>query len=223
MDRRLQTGDGRPNHFSPSSVSPSVTRALARQPSAPDLPSKVSGDVRAADVELARRCQKGEGQAFEELYRRHAGRLYNLVYRMVGSAPEADDLLQEVFLHAHRKLNSFRGDSSLGTWLYRLGMNHCLDYLRSRQAKMGRATDSLDAEGMVEPTARCPVVPVAISRMDLERAIARLPEGCRAAFLLHDVEGFDHREVGRILGVSEGTSKSQVHKARMKLRAMLSA
>ena len=179
--------------------------------------------MRAADVELARRCQHGDGQAFEELYRRHAGRLYNLVYRMVGSAPEADDLLQEVFLHAHRKLSSFRGDSSLGTWLYRLGMNHCLDYLRGRQAKMGRATDSLDAEGMVEPTAPCPVVPVAISRMDLERAIARLPEGCRAAFLLHDVEGFDHREVGRILGVSEGTSKSQVHKARMKLRAMLSA
>jgi RNA polymerase sigma-70 factor (ECF subfamily) len=179
--------------------------------------------VRAADVELARRCEKGDGQAFEELYRRHAGRLYTLVYRMVGSAPEADDLLQEVFLHAHRKLSSFRGDSSLGTWLYRLGMNHCLDYLRGRQAKMGRATDSLDAEGMVEPAAPCPAVPVAISRMDLERAIARLPEGCRAAFLLHDVEGFDHREVGRILGVSEGTSKSQVHKARMKLRAMLSA
>jgi RNA polymerase sigma-70 factor (ECF subfamily) len=179
--------------------------------------------VRAADVELARRCEKGDGQAFEELYRRHSGRLYNLVYRMVGSAPDADDLLQEVFLHAHRKLSSFRGDSSLGTWLYRLGINHCLDYLRGRQARMGRATESLDAEGMVEPSAPNPVVPAAISRMDLERAIARLPEGCRAAFLLHDVEGFDHREVGRILGVSEGTSKSQVHKARMKLRALLSA
>ena len=179
--------------------------------------------MRAADVELARRCENGDGQAFEELYRRHAGRLYNLVYRMAGSAPEADDLLQEVFLHVHRKLSSFRGDSSLGTWLYRLAMNHCLDYLRGREAKMGRATDSLDAEGMVEPTAPGPVVPAPISRMDLERAIARLPEGCRAAFLLHDVEGFDHREVGRILGVSEGTSKSQVHKARMRLRAMLSA
>jgi RNA polymerase sigma-70 factor, ECF subfamily len=178
--------------------------------------------VKAADLELARRCQKGDGQAFEELYRRHSGRLYNLVYRMVGSVHEADDLLQEVFLHVHRKLGSFRGDSSLATWLYRLGMNHCLDYLRGRQAKMGRATDSLDAEGMAEPVAPDPVVPVAISRMDLERAIARLPEGCRAAFLLHDVEGFDHREVARILGVSEGTSKSQVHKARMRLRWLLS-
>jgi RNA polymerase sigma-70 factor (ECF subfamily) len=179
--------------------------------------------VRTADLELARRCQSGDATAFEELYRQHAGRLYNLVFRMSGSAQEADDLLQEVFLHAHRKLGSFRGDSSLGTWLYRLGMNHCLDYLRGRQSRMGRATDSLEDEGMPEPVAPAPVVPTAISRMDLERAIAQLPAGCRAAFLLHDVEGFDHREVAAILGVSEGTSKSQVHKARMKLRAMLSA
>jgi RNA polymerase sigma-70 factor (ECF subfamily) len=179
--------------------------------------------VRAADLELSRRCQEGDAEAFEELYRQHAGRLYNLVYRMLGSAQETDDLLQEVFLHAHRKLTSFRGDSTLATWLYRLGMNHCLDYLRSRQVKMGRATESLDAEGAAEPIAPGPLVPTAISRMDLERAIGKLPEGCRAAFLLHDVEGFEHREVARILGVSEGTSKSQVHKARMKLRAMLSA
>jgi RNA polymerase sigma-70 factor (ECF subfamily) len=179
--------------------------------------------VRRADLELARRCQKGDAGAFEQLYRDHSGRLYSLVFRMAGSAQEADDLLQEVFLQAYRKLGSFRGDSTLGTWLYRLGMNHCLDYLRGRQAKMGRATDSLDEEGVAEPAAPSPAVPTAISRMDLERAISRLPEGCRAAFLLHDVEGFEHREVASILGVSEGTSKSQVHKARMKLRAMLSA
>jgi len=178
--------------------------------------------VRTADLELARRCQKGDAAAFEELYRQHAGRLYNLAFRMAGSAQEADDLLQDVFLHAHCKLGSFRGDSSLGTWLYRLAMNHCLDYLRGRQVKMGRATDSLDADGVDEPAAPAPAVPAAISRMDLERAIGRLPEGCRAAFLLHDVEGFEHHEVARILGVSQGTSKSQVHKARMKLRAMLS-
>jgi RNA polymerase sigma-70 factor (ECF subfamily) len=179
--------------------------------------------VRIADLELARRCQKGDAAAFEELYRQHSGRLYNLVFRMTGSAQEADDLLQDVFLHAHRKLASFRGDSSLGTWLYRLGMNHCLDYLRGRQARMGRVTDSLDEDGAAEPVAPGPVIPAAISRMDLERAIGRLPEGCRAAFLLHDVEGFEHHEVARILGISPGTSKSQVHKARMKLRAMLSA
>lgn len=177
--------------------------------------------MRSADFELARRCQEGDAPAFEELYRQHAGRLYNLIFRMTGSAHDAEDLLQEVFLHAHRKLGSFRGESSLGTWLYRLGMNQCLDHLRGRQSKMGRATDSLDAEDAAEVAATAPVVPTAISRIDLERAIARLPEGSRAAFLLHDVEGFEHQEVARILGVSEGTSKSQVHKARMKLRAML--
>jgi RNA polymerase sigma-70 factor (ECF subfamily) len=179
--------------------------------------------VRAADLELAQRCRHGDAAAFEELYRAHAGRLYNLVLRMAGSAPEAEDLLQEVFLHAHRKLGSFRGDSTLGTWLYRLAVNHCLDFLRGRQAKMARATESIDGEDGFEPVAAAPAVPPAISRVDLERAIARLPDGCRAAFVLHDVEGFEHNEVAKLLGVSEGTSKSQVHKARMKLRAMLSA
>jgi RNA polymerase sigma-70 factor (ECF subfamily) len=177
--------------------------------------------VRSADLELAKRCRNGDAEAFEELYRQHAGRLFNLACRMAGSAQEAEDLLQEVFLHAYRKLGSFRGDSSLGTWLYRLGMNHCLDFLRSRQARMGQQTDSLDEEGAAEPHSPVPSTPLAVNRVDLERAISRLPEGCRAAFLLHDVEGFEHHEVAAILGVSEGTSKSQVHKARMKLRGML--
>jgi RNA polymerase sigma-70 factor (ECF subfamily) len=178
--------------------------------------------VRAADLELAQRCRHGDADAFEQLYRAHAGRLYNLVLRMSGSAQDAEDLLQEVFLHAHRKLGSFRGDSSLGTWLYRLAVNHCLDVLRGRQAKMSRATHSLDDDDGFEPAAAAPAIPTAISRLDLERAIARLPSGCRVAFVLHDVEGFEHNEVAKMLGVSEGTSKSQVHKARTKLRAMLS-
>ena len=148
-------------------------------------------------------------------------RSYNLVFRMAGSIDVAEDLLQEVFLHAHRKLGSFRGDSSLGTWLYRLAVNHCLDFLRGRQARMSRATDSLDADGATEPAAPAPLVPAAISHLDLERAIGRLPDGCRTAFVLHDVEGFEHHEVASLLGISEGTSKSQVHKARMKLRAWL--
>src|SRR5262245_53025846 len=141
---------------------------------------------------------------------------------MIGSADEAEDLLQEVFLQAYRKLSGFRGDSALGTWLYRLTMNHCLDHLRGRQAKMSRATESLDDESAEEPAATSPLVPSAISRVDLERAIERLPDGARSVFLLHDVEGFEHREIAQILGISEGTSKSQVHKARMKLRAILS-
>ena len=92
--------------------------------------------MRSADIELAQRCQDGDPAAFEDLYRAHAGRLYSLVFRMTGSVHDAEDMLQEVFLHAHRKLSSFRGDSTLGTWLYRLAVNHCLDVLRGRQAKM---------------------------------------------------------------------------------------
>jgi RNA polymerase sigma-70 factor (ECF subfamily) len=177
--------------------------------------------VRTADLELAARCRAGDADAFEELYRQHARRLFSLVVRMVGSAEDAEDLVQEVFLQAHRKLAGFRGESTLGTWLYRLTMNHCLDHLRGRQARMSRATESLDDEDAAEPMAPAPAVPPAISRMDLEKAIAALPPGSRAAFLLHDVEGFEHREIAAILGVSEGTSKSQVHKARLKLRARL--
>jgi RNA polymerase sigma-70 factor, ECF subfamily len=177
--------------------------------------------VRSADLELALRCRAGDAGAFEELYRQHAGRLYNLAFRMAGSAQEAEDLLQDVFLQAHRKLASFRGESSLATWLYRLAMNQCLDHLRTRQVRMGRVTESIDGEQAAEPVARTPAVPAAISRMDLERAIARLPEGCRATFLLHDVEGFEHQEIAQILGIAVGTSKSQVHKARTKLREML--
>jgi RNA polymerase sigma-70 factor, ECF subfamily len=174
-----------------------------------------------ADLELAERCGRGDQDAFEQLYRAHAGRLYNLIVRMVSSTETAEDLLQDVFLTAYRKVGSFRGDSSLGTWLYRMAVNHCLDYLRGRQSKMAKTTDSLEDEGMAEPAASAPLVASTISRLDLERAISQLPDGCRTAFVLHDVEGFEHNEIARLLGISEGTSKSQVHKARMKLRAML--
>ena len=197
---------------------PIDTRLFSRQPVAAAAPSNPRERVKTADLELAERCQQGDAGAFEELYRQHAGRLYNLAYRMAGSAPEAEDLLQEMFLHAHRKLASFRGESSLGTWLYRLGMNQCLDHLRGRQAKMDRASESLDRPSVEQPVAPMPAVPSAVSRIDLERAVGRLPDGCRAVFLLHDVEGFEHGEIASILGISVGTSKSQVHKARMKLR-----
>jgi RNA polymerase sigma-70 factor, ECF subfamily len=182
-------------------------------------PSKPTGDVRNADLELAGRIRSGDGAAFEQLYQQHAARLYNLAYRMAGTANDAEDLLQDIFLLAYRKVGSFRGESSLGTWLYRLAMNHCLDVLRSRQSRMGQQTDSLDEDAAPVPTA-APVLG-AVSRIDLERAIGRLPHACRAAFLLHDVEGFGHHEVGAILGISEGTSKSQVHKARLRIRAYL--
>ena len=179
--------------------------------------------VPSADADLVARCRAGDLTAFEELYRRHSARLYNLAFRMFGNVPDAEDVLQEIFLIAFRKLHSFKGDSGLSTWLYRLAMNHCLDHLRSKAARMRHTTDSLDDDTRGGPV----IVPQAgpeltVTRMDLERAILQLPEGCRAAFLLHDVEGFEHREIAEILGIAAGTSKSQVHKARMKLRAALS-
>ena len=158
--------------------------------------------------------------AFEELYRQHSTRLFNLAWRMCGARADAEDLLQEIFLLAYRKLPEFRGDSKVGTWLYRLAMNRCLDHLKSRQTRANGATTSLDEEMMPGPRR---AGDSGIKRLDLERAIARLPEGARAAFILHDVEGFQHHEIASILGISEGTSKSQVHKARLKLRALLTA
>jgi RNA polymerase sigma-70 factor (ECF subfamily) len=158
--------------------------------------------------------------AFEELYQQHSTRLFNLAWRMCGTRADAEDLLQEIFLLAFRKLPDFRGDSSVGTWLYRLAMNRCLDHLKSRQTRASGATTVLDEQTMAGPTV---AADGGIKRLDLERAIAQLPEGARAAFLLHDVEGFQHHEVAAILGISEGTSKSQVHKARLRLRSLLTA
>ena len=176
--------------------------------------------MKSADLDLVGRIRAGDAPAFEQLYKQHSTRLYNLASRMMGSHGEADDLLQDIFLLAYRKLGSFRGESSLGTWLYRLAMNHCLDVLRNRQTRMGNQTDSLDEPDAAPLAARVPMVG-AVSRIDLERAIETLPPACRAAFLLHDVEGFGHQEVGTMLGISEGTSKSQVHKARMRIRSYL--
>jgi RNA polymerase sigma-70 factor (ECF subfamily) len=173
------------------------------------------------DRTLVERSRQGDVEAFEAIYRAHAGRLFNVALRMVGNRADAEDLLQDIFLTAHRKLDSFRGESALGTWLYRLAMNLCLDRLRSRAAKQDHATRALDDEpGLADGGSRA-LADRAVTRMDLERALAQLPDGCRTAFVLHDVEGLEHREVAEILGIAEGTSKSQVHKARLRLRAIL--
>jgi RNA polymerase sigma-70 factor (ECF subfamily) len=175
--------------------------------------------ARAADAALVERCRRGELGAFEELYQHHAPRLYNLAVRMLGNGADAEDAVQDAFLAAHKRLETFRGESALGTWLYRLTVNQCLDRLRSRAARESLATDSLDepAHGW-EPHARTDST---VERIDLKNAIAQLPDGGRAVFVLHDIEGLEHREIGKLLGISEGTSKSQLHKARLRLRQML--
>ncbi len=185
-------------------------------------PSKEAGTPgRAADAALVARCRAGDLAAFEELYKAHAGRLYSVACRMLGNAAEAEDILQEIFLSAHRKLESFRGESALGTWLYRLATNRCLDHLRSRAARTNERTAVLDDDFAGHLPEQPVLADQAIARIDLERALTRLPDGCRAAFVLHDVEGLEHREVAEVLGIAEGTSKSQVHKARLRLRAIL--
>ena len=180
------------------------------------------GSPRQDDLALVERCRQGDLGAFEEIYRTHSRRLYGVAVRMLGNPADADDMLQEIFLAAHRKLDSFRGESALGTWLYRLAVNLCLDYLRSRTGRALHVTDALDDEPALPDAGSRGLAERAVMKMDLERALLQLPEGCRTAFVLHDVEGLEHREVGEIMGIAEGTSKSQVHKARLRLRALLS-
>ena len=187
----------------------------------PPVIAETAGVSRAEELALVERCRAGDLTAFEAIYRTHAGRLYSVACRVVGNPADAEDLLQEIFLAAHRKLDSFRGESALGTWLYRLAMNLCLDHLRSRATRSGQLTDALDDEHGLDDSGSRRLAERTVARMDLERAMAQLPEGCRTAFVLHDVEGLEHREVAEVLGIAEGTSKSQVHKARMRLRAML--
>jgi RNA polymerase sigma-70 factor (ECF subfamily) len=158
-----------------------------------------------------------EGATLESLYRTHAKRIYSLAYRFAGNAADAEELLQDIFLLAYRKLDSFRHEAALSTWLHRLAVNRCLDHVRSRAARQDAATEPLNAEA--PPTARADAGP--ITHIDLQRAIAQLPDGCRMAFVLHDIEGYGHREVAERLGIATGTSKSQVHKARLRLRRLL--
>ena len=169
------------------------------------------------DAELVARCRAGDSDAFELLYREHSPRLFALARRMTGSPQESEDLLQEIFLQVHRKLDSYRGDSALGTWLYRLAIRQCLDFLRSRHGRMRASSRPLEDDSTHMPSTR----ETHAARIDIERAVAKLPEGCRVAFVLHDVEGLEHKQIGEMLGVTESTSKSQVFKARSKLRAML--
>jgi RNA polymerase sigma-70 factor (ECF subfamily) len=183
---------------------------VAPQPGAP---------ARTAEEALVERCRRGELGAFEEMYRQHAPRLYSLAHRMLGNQADAEDAVQDTFLAVHKRLDGFRGEAALGTWLYRLAVNQCLDRMRSRAGREAQATDSLDEPDRPwQPAVRADRP---AERLDLRRAIARLPEGSRSVFVLHDVEGLEHREIGKLLGISEGTSKSQLHKARLRLREML--
>jgi RNA polymerase sigma-70 factor (ECF subfamily) len=159
--------------------------------------------------------------SFKKSYQRHNRRVYSLCLRMTQSAPEAEDLAQEVFIQLFRKIGSFRGDSAFTTWLHRLTVNQVLMHFRKRSVKMEKTTEEGETPVQIVAGTENPLHMPVVDRIALDSAIAQLPNGYRTVFILHDVEGHEHEEVARILGCSVGTSKSQLHKARMKLRRLL--
>jgi RNA polymerase sigma-70 factor, ECF subfamily len=174
--------------------------------------------VSATERDLVRRAQSGDLGAFEALYRSHVNRVYALSYRLCGSPDLAEELTQEVFVRAWRKLGSFRGESAFSTWLHPLTVNVALSERRARKRRESRVT-ATDDLGMLE---REGVPAPAGHPLDLERALGALPEGAREVFVLHDVYGYTHEEVANLTGIAAGTSKAQLHRARLLLREALS-
>lgn len=180
-----------------------------------------SNVAKSTDFELAQVASKGDMAAFEEIYRRHHRRVYSICLRMLQNASEAEDLTQDVFIQLYRKIGSFRGDSAFTTWLHRMTVNQVLMHFRKRTVKFEKTTEEGDTpEQIVSGTANPEKMRI-VDKIALDNAIEQLPAGYKNVFLLHDVEGFEHEEVARILGCSVGTSKSQLHKARLKLQKLL--
>ena len=174
-----------------------------------------------SDLELIRAAAAGDAAAFEQLYRQHYRRVYSLCLRMLGSQTQAEDLTQEVFLQVFRKLGSFRGDSQFTTWLHRLTVNQVLMHFRKRGVKLEHTSEEGDFTNVVDTPLQSTRRISMVDRLALEKAISELPPGYRTVFALHDIEGYEHEEIADMLGVSIGTSKSQLHKARMRLRELL--
>ena len=196
---------------------------LFQAPAKQVLPAKAESvvDESASDLDLCRLAADGNLAAFEVIYQRYHRRTYSLTLRMTSSQTEAEDLTQEVFIQLFRKVGSFRGDSAFTTWLHRMTVNQVLMHFRKRNVKYEKTTEEGDTpDQLVAGTADPDKMPI-VDKIALESAIDQLPMGYKNVFVLHDVEGFEHEEVARILGCSVGTSKSQLHKARLKLRKLL--
>jgi RNA polymerase sigma-70 factor, ECF subfamily len=178
-------------------------------------------DPKDTDFQLAQKAASGNMAAFERLYERYHRRTYSLCLRMTSSATEAEDLTQEVFIQLFRKIGSFRGESAFSTWLHRMTVNQVLMHFRRRGVQNEKTTEDGEMpEQIVHGTENYNKMPV-LDRIAIDKAISQLPNGYRTVFVLHDVEGFEHEEIARMLGLSVGTSKSQLHKARLKLRGLL--
>jgi RNA polymerase sigma-70 factor (ECF subfamily) len=178
------------------------------------------------DENVVRLAQQGDAVAFERIYRLHSRKVYTLCLRMVGDRTEAEDLTQEVFLQLFRKINTFRGESAFSTWLHRMSVNIVLMRFRRKNV----ANESLEAITNPEEGSNAPSkefggpdlrLKGVVDRVTLETAINELPPGYKAMFILHDVQGYNHDEIAEIFGCTAGNSKSQVHKARTRLRELL--
>jgi len=183
-----------------------------------------TGELSEADA--IRLAQKGDAAAFEQLYRLHSRRVYALCLRMVGNTAEAEDLAQEAFLQLFRKIHTFRGESAFSTWLHRLAVNVVLMKLRKKtlpETSLEETTEPDEETGGPRRDIGGPDVLLtgSIDRVNLERAVEQLPPGYKTVFVLHDVQGYEHNEIAEIMGCSIGNSKSQLHKARMRLRELL--
>jgi RNA polymerase sigma-70 factor (ECF subfamily) len=186
-------------------------------------PSETGG---LSEAEAIRRAQQGDADAFERIYGLHSRRVYALCLRMVGNTAEAEDLTQEVFLQLFRKVGTFRGESAFSTWLHRLAVNVVLMRLRKKtlaETSLEETTEPDEDTGGPRKDFGGPDLRLSgsIDRVNLERAVERLPPGYRSVFVLHDVQGYEHNEIAVIMNCSIGNSKSQLHKARMRLRELL--
>jgi len=221
---RMSSTDSFTQPATDDSRAPSRDAASATAP-ASSHHSVPNGATASDQAEILARAQAGDHQAFAQLYTMQKRRIYSLCLRMVGSVAEAEDLTQEAFLQFHRKIGTFRGESALSTWLHRLAVNVVLMHLR----KKGLQLTSLDEAMEPAPDQRpgrsfgAPdlILSGAIDRLALQRAIDDLPAGYRLIFVLHDIEGYEHNEIATLLDCSIGNSKSQLHKARLKLRDAL--
>lgn len=193
-----------------------ATRSVIEPSSAPHhLRDQSSPSASATNDVFA--AARGDRQAFERLYRAHVDRVYSLCTRMVGDRGAAEEITQDVFVRVWQKLPSFRGDSAFSTWVHRVAVNVVLSQRKAGGQVAARSVADDDAVHAV------PSRPVAVGdRMDLDAAIAELPRGARTVFVLHDVEGFTHEEIGEQLGITPGGSKAQLHRARLLLRTALS-
>jgi len=170
-------------------------------------------DGQPAEVLLLERSRQGDRQAMHELFVRHSRRLYAMAFRVTGRSADAEDVVQESFLRAWDSLGRFRGECSFGTWLYRIAINRCRTLCRKQ-----RPIEPLEEERTASGGGENP----ALARLRLVAALERLPDGYREVIVLHDVIELEHQEIAEILGCSIGTSKSQLHKARARMRELLS-